>query len=308
MGRVGADAAPDAGRGAVAVTMSRTPSGAAQETGVSRGRSRVNVEPGERVALDRQRPPVRERNLAADVEAKPQAADPFCGRQPLEGLEDPAVIGAGNPHPHVLDADADAVPDRLNRQRNRLPHTVLDRVRDQVRHHLFEPAAVPGTDDRCGDHQLDRRTDLRRLLAQPAHHLAQQLDDVDALDPERKPPGGQPRDVEEVVHQPAQSIGSGAGGREGAGQLSGLSVVRRQPLAHSNRRAEAQLERRERRLELVRGDGDELVARPDRRAALGQRGRQRQHADRRDARVALHQQQALVRRFGAEDPVARGGA
>jgi len=107
---------------------------------------------------------VGDRDLAADVKPEPEPADPFDRRQPLEGLEDPAVIGAGNAHPLVPDPEAQAIRGGLGRQQDRSAHPVFDRVRDEVGHQLFQSAAVPGPGDGGDASELDRGADLRRLL------------------------------------------------------------------------------------------------------------------------------------------------
>ena len=98
---------------------------------------------------------MRERDLAPDVEAEAEAPDALGRRQALERLENAAVIGARNPHPLVLDLDLQALPGDLRREDDRFPHPVLDRVRQQVGHHLLQPAAVPGPDGRRGDGQIE---------------------------------------------------------------------------------------------------------------------------------------------------------
>ena len=121
------------------------------------------------------------------------------------------------------------------------------------------------------------------------------------LEVQRQPSRRQARHVEQIVDEADEPVGGRSRGGQGAPQLLfGRRVARRGAPVGPGRRRQPQLERGERRLELVRRDRDEFVADTDRRAPLGQRRDQRQHADRRDRHVAIGHQQAFVGRARRE--------
>ena len=59
-----------------------------------------------RLAVDGQRPAVRDRDLPPDVETQTQPTDAVRGRHAFEGLEDARLIGARDPQARVLDVEA----------------------------------------------------------------------------------------------------------------------------------------------------------------------------------------------------------
>ena len=147
-----------------------------------------------RLAVDRQRPAVRDRDLPADVEAEAEPADAACGRDAFERMEDPGLIGARDPRACVLDVEAQAARRRVRAEsRIGLPAPYLIAFESRLvticstRMRSQRPTIGSGIDD------LDARTGLRRLFAQPARDVADQIDQLNGLDVQREPSRRQAR-------------------------------------------------------------------------------------------------------------------
>ena len=239
-----------------------------------------------RLAVDGQRAAVRGRDLPPDVEAETQPPTRF------------AVVSRSNAWKMRSDRRGISPrPSSLTSTRTRPPAACAESAMGLPPPYLiaFESRFVTTCSMRlrsqrptigCRNRHLDGRTGLRGLLAQPARHVAHQLEELDRLEVQHQPPRGQPRDVEQIVDQADQPVGGRARGDEGPRQLLLCPSAAAPAAAGAHRRPQPQLERGQRRLQLVRRDRDELVASADRGAALGQRRRQRQHADRGDRHVA----------------------
>ena len=125
--------------------------------------------------LDPDRPVHPADELAADVEAEAGAADPtgHVRIEAVELLEDPAVLGGGDPEPAVVDREADRTVAVRDRERDEPAlGRVLDRVVDEVDEHLPELAGV--------------RDDVRDRLRRAQLELDRRRGD--ASGPPRRPP------------------------------------------------------------------------------------------------------------------------
>ncbi len=97
-----------------------------------------------------------------------------------------------------------------------------------------------------------------RLGRDPLHRIDDLLEgrpEIERLSLERQPTGGDARHVQQHLDQPRQPIGAPRGARQRSSQSLIAVLVDR--AAHP---IELDLQGRERRLELVRGDGEKLVA------------------------------------------------
>ena len=187
-----------------------------------------------------------------------------------------------------------------------LPEAVLDRVRDQVRHHLFEPAAVPGTDDRCGDRpaRSTNRPPPPARAAGPPPRASSSTMSTRSMRSANRPAVSRETSRRSSTRPPRRSaVVLEAARARVSFSACPSSAASRSPIRIAEPR---------RSLSAVSGvfSSCEAMEMNSSRARIAarrsdERSRQGQHADRRDGHVALHQQQALVRRLGAEDPVAR---
>ncbi len=161
--------------------------------------------------------------------------------------------------------------------------------------------AIPAADDRLRER---RRRCCEPVSAacsrKPARDVANQIDERHGLEVQHEPSRGQPRDVQQIVDQADETVGRRPAAASARASFSSPGVARNGGCWRPDGRRQTQLERGERRLELVRRDRDELVAGADRRAPLRQRRGQRQHADGGDGHVAVGHQQPLVRRARGE--------
>jgi hypothetical protein len=167
---------------------------------------------------------------------------------------------------HALDRDADAAiahPEaRLARlglelHVDRSTATELQGVRHEVVDHLLEAHAVPSPDERRRHIHGDGAPRVVELFAQALDDLDHDVGEVDVLERERQLSGVQARDVEQLVHESSQAFDLTLRDRERArerGQLSGFDTL--------GKRLNAELQRRDRSAQLVRGDRQELVAQP----------------------------------------------
>ena len=97
-----------------------------------------------------------------------------------------------------------------------------------------------------------------RLDRHPLHclgDLLHRLSEIERVQLERQPTGGDPRHIEQHLDQPRQPIGAARGARQLPSQSLIAGLLDRCP--HP---VELEMQRGERRLELVRSDGEELVA------------------------------------------------
>ena len=163
---------------------------------------------------------------------------------------------------------------------------VLVRVLQQVHQHLLQPVPVALHPDALARHV--HHEGPVEGLAELIHHLRHQLPHLQRRAVHLQLAQLQPRRVQQVIHQPHQPVHLPLG-LEDAGELHRLP--RGEPALH---REEAQLERRERRLQLVRRDGHELLAHPQRRLRLPQQPR------------VLHRHRELPRRRRPQIQLPRG--
>ncbi len=183
-------------------------------------------------------------------------------------ISDPLLVELGDADAVVPDAERCGFGIAGKRYFDRLSGTELDRVRHDVLDDLREGDAVPLAVNILGDAQLQRRARMGRRRALLLDRLAQQGREIDRLRLQRDAfSGGDARDVEQhrraldvVLHHPVEprqltgdALRIGAGGRfDDPGQL-----------------LDAQIERRHRIAQLVRGHGDELIACTHRLCQLG---------------------------------------
>src|SRR6266540_291443 len=145
---------------------------------------------------------------------------------------------------------------------------VLQGVREEVRDDLVEAGPVPPP---LGGLRLEDEgaPGPPRLVVEAVHHLAGDLREVRLLDLEIEPAGADARDVEQARDEPREPVDAPADEIRLARDLIERAAARGGAEA-----VRVEDERGERRLELVRGDGEELVARGHRllRAAVQARG------------------------------------
>src|SRR6185503_8915933 len=103
----------------------------------------------------------------------------------------------------------------------------------------------------------------RRLLLEAADHLVHDRYEVDLLDIERELARRDPRRVEQLADERREPQHLALRLLQAVEHL-GPAFVETTALGGVSQAAQNELERRERRLELVRGDGEEIVALGDR--------------------------------------------
>ena len=160
--------------------------------------------------------------------------------------------------PHV---EPDAISMRRESNVDACCGRVADRVRQEVRQDLLDPATVPV------DAQLGRRVDadliarLRECRGHPFERLPQERRGVERLDRERETPRPDPGDVEQIIDERGDPLELR---RRDAKHLR--DTLRRRTatvalLGSTHRHLDLQSERRDRCAELVGSDRQELVAR-----------------------------------------------
>ena len=203
-------------------------------------------------------PPCASAIWSADVEAEAQATVVPRGYGALEALEDPRQIGFGDARPPIANFDDSHVIRPRRRHCDRLSRCVLDRVRDQVRQHLLNPEPIPVTFDRTGRIHREGATGGRCLIPQAFDGLPDDLDQIEAFDIEPQLTGGDARHVEQRLDQARQTV---------TDPFRAIDLLRQLRRSRGVGRAmpcELQLQRGERRLQLVRGDREEFVPESDR--------------------------------------------
>ena len=171
-----------------------------------RGSSTVNVDPVAGRALDRDRAAERVDDLLDDPETETDAAVVAAGRGPLEAAEDALVIVGRDAEAPIADRDdARVVAAASSADVDRLAVAVLDGVRDQVGDHLVEAALVPAADDRrVGAWTFSVEPTRAASSLKRGADLVDDLREVDRLDVQLEAPGGDARDVEQLVDQAVQ--------------------------------------------------------------------------------------------------------
>ena len=176
----------------------------------------------------------------------------------LEPAEDPLLVAGRDAEPLIADDEPRVSPLRPDADVDRLAVPVLDRVRDQVRHDLLEPLAIPAADGALPRVDGQPAAEARRLVDEPRADLARDLGQIDRVDLELELAGRQARDVEQVVDEAAQARRLRVDlldlGDEPRPLRPGVEARQPKQVRH------LQLERRERRAQLVRGDREEVVA------------------------------------------------
>ena len=167
------------------------------------------------LALDGQVPAHQPREAPADGEAEPGAAVAARGRAVGlgEGLEEPRLLLGRDADAGVADGEAQGqLAVRLRRPRRLDPHEhlaaarELERVADEVRHHLAKPQRVPDQAvGHRGQHvhdQLDVLLDHRRAVG--LRELLEQAAQAEGRRLQLEPVGLDLREVEQVVQDPEQ--------------------------------------------------------------------------------------------------------
>ena len=193
---------------------------------------------------------------------RPEARVLALAAGPLEPPEDPLLVLGGDP-------DAVIAHDELRRLGVAAPldlddaaGAVLDGVADHVGDDLIEARLVPQPDERLGQIDPHHAGGGRGVGREPLRHLARQRRQVDLVEVQHQPPGGQAGHVQHPVDEagePARLARAGADAL--AVDLGELAARRVCEVALD--RLDLQQQRGERRAQLVRGDGQELVARGD---------------------------------------------
>src|SRR6266545_4583726 len=206
-------------------------------------------------------------DLAHDPETEAEAAIMAVGHGPLESLENPSLVLRWNP-------DA-MIPDRKDGRRPvpRDPHldgpagTVLGGVGEEIRDDLFETDSVPLPHARAIRLDLETAPGAREILPETRRSVPDDRREVHRLQVQIQPAGRDARDVEKAVDQRGQSLHLALGGHDSRAQSlhrrfsPGVPDLAREAL-------DLELQRRQRRLQLVGGNREELVARANRFAGL----------------------------------------
>src|SRR5688572_24967815 len=211
------------------------------------------------LALNDDRTAVRLGELARDEQTEAEPAEMTQRHGALEPAEDPAQR-------LLLDADAvvrDRDPDRpvavLGLDLDRLALAVLDGVGEEVREDLLDAEPVPAAGDRLAGVADELGTDLARLGAEALDHVPHDRGEIERLDLERDPAGGDARHVEETLDEASQAGDLVRGVLE---LLREAVVLDAGPVERAAQGVELELQRGQRRLELVGGDLEKLVTRP----------------------------------------------
>ncbi len=178
----------------------------------------------------------------------------------LEAPEDPRLIDLRDPDPLVGDDEAHALTDVFHRHAHRFARAEDERVACEVGHHLLDPKAIalhtrPGRAD-----DDDIALLARRRAGEEIRHFVREADEIDRLDAKREVARSDPRRDEEIVDQAREARHVALASLETLRDVRALLV--RDRASQLRREAiDRELERGERGIELVRCDGDELVAR-----------------------------------------------
>ena len=168
------------------------------------------------------------------------------------------------PSPWSWTASTARSPVDVDGDLDRLAGTVLDGVREQVGDHLIEATGIPGPHGPLRPRTSS--TQPRRCASSPrrVRTSSTTADQIDLLDLQLQPAGRDARHVEQLVDQVVEPRRLGVDPLraldDAPGRLPGVAAGEPQQVLH------LQPQRGERRPQLVRGDGEEILAQADRLA------------------------------------------
>src|SRR5262249_55526580 len=139
--------------------------------------------------------------LARDPQPEPEAAVVALRRRALELVEDALLLLGSDADAVIDDAHFGALAVAADRDLDRLTLPILDGVGDEVGQDLVEARATPHPRQRRRRLQRERHALPAGLFAQARHHVARDLDEIDALDLQLEPAHADARDVEERVDE-----------------------------------------------------------------------------------------------------------
>jgi hypothetical protein len=166
----------------------------------------------------------------------------------------------------ILRADADAsVPHRqagtalqgLHREVHGLARPELERVGQQVGDHIVHAQLVEAPRDGPGRFDGQRTPHGRLKALEAGGDLSHELHEIQRLPPQRQASGGDPGDVQQVLDELGEAVHLPGDDLKLARQL--LRLGRGTGGCLGQRPHALELERGERRLQLVGGDGEELI-------------------------------------------------
>src|SRR5437867_2262541 len=220
-----------------------------------------------RKALHRDPSPESIHDLTHDPEPESQTAVVAVGDRPLEPLEDARLVLGGNSDPMVADEEPRGRNVASDIHLDGMARPVLDGIGEQIHDDLFHAQAVPLAHARADGGQLEPALRMRELFPVARGNITNERRQVYRLAVEVEAPGRDPRDVEKAVDQGGEPVDLPFRGcQAGHGFLQLREIAG--GLDFAGHALYLELERRQRRLQLVRGDREKLVTGADRLARV----------------------------------------